>query len=171
MFTSYNRTIPGFNSVFCDKTLPDFFYDMGAWALIVENDEHQHARREGRCELVRLQDISNSLGSVPMFILRYNPHAFKVAGATKYTRIKERTKLLLHQIQKILANPPTENHITIQYLFYDCNRCTTSRTCSFVQTDTFKTMVDFGTYIDSAYSLEGVGGPNSKPMPSAEAVH
>ena len=172
MFSSYNKTIPGINRVLCDTRLPDFFYDMGAWALIVENDEHQHSFRDGRCELVRLQDIANALGSVPIYVLRYNPHAYKVSGVTRRTAIKERTDLLLHHIQEILANPPTDNHITIRYLFYDCDRCSTSRTCSFVHTDTFRTMVDFGTYIDAAYPLEQTGAPTGRrPGPSAGAEH
>jgi hypothetical protein len=171
MFTSYNKTIPGVNNVLCDVRFPDFLYDMGAWALIVENDEHQHAQEDGRCELVRVQDIANALGCVPTFFIRYNPHAFKVAGTTRTTGIKERTNLLLHHIQNVLATPPTDNHVTIQYLFYNCNQCTNPRTCSSVHTDTFKTMVDFGTYIEAAYPLEGTGGPNRKPMPSASAAH
>jgi hypothetical protein len=94
-----------------------------------------------------------------------------VAGTTRTTAIKERTNLLLHNIKSILANPPTEKHITIRYMFYDCNRCTASDKCSFVHIDTFKTMVDFGTYINAAYPLEGTDGPNRHPKPSAEAVH
>jgi len=171
MFSSFDKTIPGVSSVLCNARRPDFFYDMDTWGLIIENDEFQHFRNDGRCELVRVQDIANSLGCVPTYILRYNPHAFKVSGATRKMYQKERTDLLLHNIQEILANPPADDHITIRYLFYDCDRCATSRTCSFVHTDTFKTMVDFGTYINAAYPLEGTGGPNRRPGPSASASH
>ena len=171
MYSTWNKAIPGVNNAICDARRPDFFYDMDAWAMIVEVDEKQHCEYDGRCELVRVQDIANALGCVPIYILRYNPHAFKVSGTTRTMYQKERTDLLLHNIQEILANPPADDHITIRYLFYDCDRCATSRTCSFVHTDTFPTMVDFGIYINAAYPLEGTGGPNRRPGPSASASH
>ena len=172
MYTSFNKSISGVNHELCNARRPDFLYDMGTWALIIENDEHMHSGYDGRCELIRIQDIANALGCVPTIFIRFNPHAFKVSGTTRHMQLNERTKILLRNIQEIMANPPTENHITIRYLMYDCDRCSTSRTCSFVHTDTFRTMVDFGTYIDAAYPLEQTGAPTGRrPGPSAGAEH
>jgi hypothetical protein len=172
MYSAWDKAITGLVSAACNARRPDFLYDMGSFALVVENDEYQHYNNDGRCELVRVQDIANALGCVPTYILRFNPHAFKVSGITRGMNLKERTDILLRNIQEIMANPPTENHITIRYLMYDCDRCSTSRTCSFVHTDTFRTMVDFGTYIDAAYPLEQTGAPTGRrPGPSAGAEH
>ena len=170
-YYTYDKIIPGINSAACNARKPDFFYDMGSWILVVENDEHQHVREDGRCNLVRVQDIANAVGTLPMYFIRYNPDEFKVSGTKHRLPLEQRHAVLLHHIQEIIANPPTDNHITIRYLYYNCNQCTHPRTCSFVHTDTFKTMVEFGAYIESTYPLAGVGGPNSRPRPSTTAQH
>jgi hypothetical protein len=171
LYSSWDKVLPGILTVACNARKPDFFYDMGSWILVVENDEHSHVREDGRCNLVRVQDIANAVGTLPTYFIRYNPDGFKVSGTN--TQIPSATKhaLLLRHIQEIIANPPTDNHITIQYLFYNCIQCSTSSVCSFVHTDEFKTMVEFGTYIESTYPLAGVGGPNRRPRPSASALH
>ena len=171
MYSTYDESISGIITAACNARRPDFFYDMGSWILVVENDERQHVSEDGRCNLVRVQDIANAVGTLPMYFIRYNPDGFRVSGKNKQVQLTEKHALLLQHIQEIIANPPTDNHVTIRYLFYNCNQCKTSRTCSFVHTDTFKTMVELCDYIESTFPLSCVGAKNSRPRPSASALH
>jgi hypothetical protein len=171
MYTSWDKRITGINTTFCNGRRPDFLYDMDNWILVLEVDEHAHAGNNGRCEFTRIQDITNAVGMIPVYVCRYNPHAFKVSGVTRRMGITERTNILLKNIQEIISNPPVENHITIRYLLYGCDQCKLSRFCSYVHTDKFRTMVDFGNYVESEYPLSEMGSEKGKPKPSANAEH
>jgi hypothetical protein len=170
MYSTWDKQISGVDPVFCDIRRPDFLYDFGHWVLVIENDEFSHATNDSRCEHVRIQDITNSFGSVPIQVIRFNPHGFKVSGKTRKTGVNERMEYILKLVQKRIADGMPENHINISYLFYRCDRCKSSKECSFLYVDTFKTMVDYGNYIQGTYPLENVGN-NPKPGPSANAKH
>jgi hypothetical protein len=163
-----DKRLGGINPALCNPVRPDFFWDFGTWVLVVENDEHQHVLNEARCELLRLQDIVNAFAETPTYVIRYNPHAFKVCGWTRVTGTTERMELLFETIQGVIATPPVDHHITIQYLFYNCTRCEPGK-CPFSHTDRFKTMVDYATYIDANYPLSLMGtGQHAGPSASAE---
>ena len=136
---------------------------MGSWILVLENDEHAHAYYEPRCDHVRTQDILNAFGQVPVYVIRFNPHAFKVCGVTRRTGTVERMQQLLKTLKDVLANPCFEHHITIRYMFYACTQCLVG--CSFEHVDRFKTMLDYAAYIDETYPLALMGtGQQAGPL-------
>ena len=136
--------------------------------LVLENDEHAHAYYEPRCDHVRTQDITNAFGQVPVYLICFTPHAFKVNGTTKRTGTVERMELLLRILQDVFANPTFEYHITINYVFYACTQCTGG--CSFQHVDRFKTMQDYATYIDATYPL-ALMGTGQQAGPSSVNAH
>jgi len=170
IYLSYDKRLEGINTMFCNAVRPDFVWDLGSWVLVCENDEQAHAYREPRCDLIRNQDIMNAFGEVPVYVIRFNPHAFKVYDATKTIGTVERMELLLKLLQGIFANPTFEHILTVHYMFYSCTRCISSKKCSLQHIDQFKTMVDYANYIEEAYPLR-LFGTNQLPGPSPLALH
>jgi hypothetical protein len=79
--------------------------------------------------------------------------------------------LLLKTIQNVLAKPDFDHVMIIQYLFYDCIRCSTGKECSCSHIDKFRTMNDYATYVDAAYPYELIGAKGQNPEPSPMALH
>jgi hypothetical protein len=170
MYTSWDKPISDRVAAACAARRPDFLFDFKDWILNIENDERAHKDRDPRCEHIRIQDITNAFGQIPIYVLRLNPDNFTIGDTKPKPDFIFRMELLLQRMQNIIANPTFEHHITIEYLFYDCFKCATPTACSYRYVDQFKTMVDYGKYIDSYYPLESVGS-NLKSGPSLEAKH
>ena len=84
--------------------------------------------------------------------------------------IEKRMSSLLEVLLDVISNPVFDHHITIKYLYYPCTQCTTPRECSFQHMDQFKTMLDYGSYINITYPLALVG-TGQHPGPSVNALH
>jgi hypothetical protein len=90
--------------------------------VIIEVDEHQHSHISQNCETTRMNNVVTSwllggAGDAPIVWIRYNPHGYKVNGATKKTSQDFRQKYLLDFLNAL----EFENHpqIRIYYMFYD----------------------------------------------------
>ena len=85
--------------------------------LILEVDEGQHSHQDASCDVRRDFDMAASvaLGSAQkIVVLRYNPDAYKVAGATRPTTAKVRRETLVKTIQE-LVEPAAFRRL---FLFY-----------------------------------------------------
>lgn len=148
-FSTWNKMIPGSSVKICGKVMPDFSFELHDKAIVLEVDEFQHQRGDYnlRCELVRLQDIVNSYGMMPVHIIRYNPDFFKISGRRIYVAGEQRQRILLQRLQDALIEKDCGVHITIEYIFYDCTACADESLCPTHHTMQFATMSDFAAYI------------------------
>jgi hypothetical protein len=109
---------------FCSevKSRPDFFFDCGKHAVILEVDQHQHLKgdyTEG-CELARQYSIVAAIG-LPVRFIRYNPDAFSVDGKRVRAGLVTRHKVLEKELEAALEEPPeADGMINVMHLFYDC---------------------------------------------------
>ena len=119
LFSSANKKLP--RTTLGTGFRPDFYYDMGSFALIVEVDENQHdlAAYTANCELVRNYRIAQSIG-LPLILVRYNPDGFKIGDSATTTKVPkaERHSLLLTILREHFSQG-SSNFLTITYLFYD----------------------------------------------------
>jgi hypothetical protein len=99
----------------------DFVFHTTWGAIILEVDEQQHSHYDPSCDVRRDFDMmaSVSLGSGgKLVVVRYNPDAFKVDGATLRTSKKERHAKLLMLLGELQAHEP-ELRFSRLFLFYD----------------------------------------------------
>ncbi len=126
-------------SVECRSTRrrPDFMFDLGAWVVIVEVDEHQHKSNAPECEERRMTEIFSVVGR-PVVFIRFNPDDYldadgnTVESPWKTNPINHRTEVparctdawerrlarLRDSVEFNVATPPTKD-ITVDTLFYD----------------------------------------------------
>lgn len=157
-FTTWNKTIPMVNKAVCGSVFPDFTFEFHNKVIILEVDEFQH-RRTGykpRCDLVRMQDIVNSYGMLPVCIIRYNPDRCKIAGKRIYPHGMEKHEVLLNSLKNAISNDIWNDHITLNYICYDCSECVSIDSCPLIHTKTFTTMLDFAHYIEKTAPLVGI---------------
>lgn len=154
-YTSWNKTIPTVDKVACGRVFPDFSYEFHNFVLILEVDEFQHKSSgySKRCDLVRMQDLVNSYGNMPLFFIRYNPDRCKIAGTPTYPIAAEKHEILLNCMQNAISRKIWNDHITINYICYDCMECVSLDACPLVHTKTFATMLEFAQYIETTSPL------------------
>jgi hypothetical protein len=64
-WTSYDQRIPNICHI---KERPDFLFDYGYYAVVLEVDEHQHWNRDCECEQLRMMNIAETLGASSCFL-------------------------------------------------------------------------------------------------------
>lgn len=143
LYTSWNKAIQFTNPKACEQKRPDFAWDMGHRAVILEVDEKQHSIYDRRCELVRVSIITESYGGIPVHLIRYNPDAFKIHGKNRRIGYVERIALLKTELAKALATPDFNHRLTVQHLWYDQDDET------FSSTKRFKTLEDYHAWVDA----------------------
>ena len=154
-YFTHDKRLDGINTALCRPVRPDFFWDQGSWVLVLENDEHEHNLNEPRCEHLRTQDIINAFGQVPVYMIRFNPHAFKVHGNLRKISTHNRMDMLLKIIQTTFENPVFQYHLSIHYVFYSC-QC--AQACLEIEhMDRFTTAMEYAKYIDVNYPLALMG--------------
>ena len=100
----------------------DFAIAMPWGALLLECDEQQHSAYPASCDVRRDFDMcaSVALGSQhKVVVLRYNPDAFHVNGATRRTSKKERHAKLVATIKAFEEDPAPLLGFARFFLFYD----------------------------------------------------
>jgi hypothetical protein len=104
----------------CDRTRPDFLWDVGTHVVILEVDEDQHADRQEYCECVRMRNITESLMRPTIFI-RYNPDGFKQEGRkvnlSHHKRMERLTKWI-QQLKGMSGSDLGSNKLSVLHLFY-----------------------------------------------------
>ncbi len=99
----------------------DFLVLIKGAVVIIEMDEHQHSHYDQSCEVARMAKIHEALtlegSTLPVVIIRYNPHAFKVDGATKRTTSRTRQRGLVETIRSL--RPGQDGTLRIVYMYYD----------------------------------------------------
>ena len=100
------------------RARPDFLYECGSHAVVLEVDELQHARAGYLCEEKRMLDIYNSLGGIPTVFLRFNPDGYKIGTTHLNTAMPERLAALEKCMRKLLSKPPV-CYISIVRMYYD----------------------------------------------------
>ena len=156
-FTSANKVLRQGNIT--RNYRPDFFYDCGSFAVIIEVDEDQHDRSayNPNCELTRMYSIAQAC-AIPTIFLRFNPDSIKINGLTERVPKPMRHAILLEVLKEHLANG-SQDFLTISYLYYSQPvRLIHGETRAYVTTQRFKTEVDYETHVGALYP-QGCGGP------------
>ena len=159
VFKSTNKTIPGTNVSF----RPDFYFDMGSFALIVEVDEEQHANisYNSSCELIRVYRIAQSIG-LPLILVRYNPDSLKIGDSATKVPKAERHSLLLAVLREHFSQGTSE-FLMVTYLFYDQPaQHMAHQKYAFASTLTYASDLDYEQFVWAAYP-EGC----TRPPPDA----
>ena len=130
----------------CGRYRPDFVFEWAEGVLLLEYDERMHSDRIQRCELVRMAEASLGYGGRPVFWIRYNPDAFKVAYKTLRTSIKQREAVLLKMLQDMIGDADYDHIMTVCYVCYHKPEHTED---NIVQTFKFTHMDDYEAWVDN----------------------
>jgi hypothetical protein len=106
----------------CGKERPDRVYDFGDKVIILECDENQHKDRNCVCEQVRMVNISQTFGGMPVYFIRWNPDEYKPKNSKKKVEpITKRHKLCADLILDIKENRVglPKALVSVIYLYYD----------------------------------------------------
>ena len=115
----------------CCRRRVDLRMDYGYFQVIVEVDEHQHARYGEACEMVRLLDIVSASGGIATLLFRINPDSYRVDGELTHTPLADRLTCLKERItrrtqqvlRRIAANTSDRQRslmplLYVEYLYY-----------------------------------------------------
>ena len=91
---------------------------------------------------MRIARIVDGFGGIPVHVLRYNPDAFKIAGATRKTLYPERIALLKTQLVEALERQDFEHQLVVQHLWFD------QATPDFVTIQRFKTLEEYEAWVE-----------------------
>jgi hypothetical protein len=103
----------------CGKERPDRIYDLGDKIIILECDEHQHHDRQLLCEQIRMTNIGQSFGGIPVYFIRWNPD--KYVSVAQNESISYRHNLVGDIIESIIQckfTLPTAL-VSALYMYYD----------------------------------------------------
>ena len=94
----------------CNRYRPDFLIDKNTFFLIIECDEFAHKDYSSDCELIRINNITFSLG-LPCVFIRYNPDKKGVPKQQKHEQ-------LLNKVNEYLKIENIKEAVKVEYLFY-----------------------------------------------------
>jgi hypothetical protein len=102
----------------CGKERPDFVVYLPDRVIIIEVDEDQHKNYQCECEQIRMINISQTFGGIPVFWIRFNPDNFKTEN--KLIKVSQRKKQehLLDWL-KLSFKKQVTHLVEVVYLFYD----------------------------------------------------
>lgn len=105
----------------CGKERPDRVFDFGDKIIILECDEHQHRDRLLECEQVRMINISQSFGGIPVYFIRWNPDDYSPLDDSDPLPVITRQLQVLQFITSIKNCSITLPHalLSVFYMFYD----------------------------------------------------
>ena len=102
----------------CGKERPDRTYDFGDKIVILECDEHQHRERSCVCEQVRMVNIGQSYGGIPVYFIRFNPDNYSPKSERKYPeQLQKRYKLLSDLLVSIKSGKTILPIALVSYLY------------------------------------------------------
>ena len=86
----------------CSKYRPDFVIDYTYYLIIVEVDENQHRAYAKNCETIRMQQLFQDYGGIPLLFIRFNPDNYRNSLNEKGTISQTgREKILLDLLQQM----------------------------------------------------------------------
>lgn len=91
----------------CLKYRPDFVIDCVTYYIVLECDEDAHVQYDKECEIIRMNNISHSLG-LPTKFIRYNPDK-------KGLKAEQKEDKLIKELKRLMKN---FDNIEPLYLFY-----------------------------------------------------
>ena len=121
----YQKQIPFRSCGLASETAHAFidFCIQKPWGVILlECDDNQHSHYDPSCDVRRDFDscASIALGSQhKAVVLRYNPDAFKIGSATRYTTKKERQAKLVETLKAWDEDPAPGLGFARFFMFYD----------------------------------------------------
>lgn len=105
----------------CQRYRPDKLYASPGVVLHIGCDEKQHSYTNGsyHCDEQRISALYDEFPGNKYIVIRWNPDKYKCPeNKTKITLQKDKLKMLLMCIEKVMEKPP-EQMIFIIYMFYD----------------------------------------------------
>jgi hypothetical protein len=100
---------------------PDFIIIINGRVIIVEVDEDQHKTYAYGCDVARMANICEAWildgNTLPVRIIRYNPHAFRVDGRLAKVKKVDREARLLEAVKD--AAERDGDGLQVQYMYYD----------------------------------------------------
>ena len=106
----------------CGRERPDRVYDFGDKIVILECDENQHRDRQCICEQIRMVNIGQSFGGLPVYFIRWNSDDYVPENNRKLPEeISKRYKLvgdLIRDIEKEKHSLP-KALVSAIYMYYD----------------------------------------------------
>lgn len=103
----------------CNYYRPDIVIDKGAFYIIVEVDENQHESYARECETMRMINIQQGFGGVPVIFIRFNPDPYVDSKGVLNKSYRGREKKLLQVLKDICNYEIIEEMLSIIYLYYD----------------------------------------------------
>jgi hypothetical protein len=101
----------------CSKYRPDFVLDFDTYICIVEVDENQHITYPCECEQIRMIQLFQDFGGIPVVFIRYNPDKYINSLGDKITSMSGRLGKLSETIEALKY---TEHKaLSVIYLYYD----------------------------------------------------
>jgi hypothetical protein len=105
----------------CGLERPDRIYEKDDFILILECDKNQHKERQCFCEQIRMINVAQSFGGIPVYFIRWNPDIYKRED-NNYESINKRYELVGNLIKSILNKRtllPKDSLVSALYMFYD----------------------------------------------------
>lgn len=102
----------------CGRERPDRTFDFDDKIVILECDEHQHKNYQPECERVRMINISQSYGGIPVYFIRWNPDHYAPGTPESIVKRHKRVADMLIEIRDSLTELP-EAFLCVTYLYYD----------------------------------------------------
>ena len=88
--------------------------------LVIECDEHQHAHFTRECEELRMKNIGQDLGGIPVCFIRYNPDAYiNSHGARGTVSTKRRMVAVVKMAEYIKNQWEPGSLVSVVYMYYD----------------------------------------------------
>ena len=103
----------------CGLERPDRVFETNEFILILECDENQHKNIVCSCEQIRMVNIGQGYGGIPVYFIRWNPDNYN--SYKSCDDINKRHKFVGKFIQSILDNRVTlpKHLVSAIYLYYD----------------------------------------------------
>ncbi len=104
----------------CNKYRPDFIIDYIFFMIILEVDENQHKSYSSECEKIRMINLHQDMGGIPVLFIRYNPDEYiDNSGNVIKRNNKYREKILLNILISLKNRKEWDIPLSIYYLFFD----------------------------------------------------
>jgi len=106
----------------CGRDRPDRVFDFGDKIVILECDEHQHKDRLCSCEQIRMVNISQGYGGLPVYFIRWNPDPYAPSVDTKKQEpVEKRHKIVCSYILDIKRGKVALPNalLSVAYMFHD----------------------------------------------------